>query len=111
MSMSNYLGKIGVSFKRLTVDGQPYLVTTGTGEGSYGSNLGGDAAFAYYADDGTDKPIDSYSDFCDVFTPVEDKKVAIEAAKIGLRLTKAGACRPVLSDEEFLSNKNSEILL
>ena len=88
--------------------GETYVVTTGTGERGYGRD-GGACAFAYEADDVSDyldahasiERID-YTEFCNAVTCDEDRDLAIYlAAREEMRLTRAGACTPVLSDEEY----------
>lgn len=96
------LSDIRVSHSRITVDGTEYIVTTGTGEMGYGDR-GGSAAFAYLAADvDAMEQVEDYSAFCDRATTEEDRDLAIAlAAREGLRLTRAGACQPVLTDDEW----------
>lgn len=91
----------------MTVDGNEYVLTLGTGERSYGSD-GGELAFAYNAPDFADVSarVNSYSDLCDQLDPVADyeelRRIAIAAAaRHGYRVTIAGACDPVLDDEDY----------
>jgi hypothetical protein len=98
------LRKLAIDHMRIDVDGNEYVVTTGTGEMNYGSDLGGSAAFAYLASDVDEMDdVADYGEFCDAIDTEEDRDLAIAlAAREGLRLTHAGACTPVLSDEEYL---------
>jgi hypothetical protein len=91
---------------RVTYQGRLYAVTTGTGEGSYGSELGGSCAFAYAASElraATLRAGDDwdYSEWCREVSTVEDKGLARKLARLGMRLTRGGSCAPVLSDAEF----------
>jgi hypothetical protein len=103
-TVSEVLNRLGIGYQSIDRDGVLYCITTGTGEREYGDGLGGSAAFAYEADDETNvDEIDSYSDFCQVFSPCENRGLGAQVAMdLGLRLTEAGSCDPVISDEEFL---------
>lgn len=101
------LADLGISNETIEINGIEYVVTTGTGERSYGSDLGGSAAFAYDADDVADagQP-KNYSEFCEETSPVgEDDPnwldLAVALACRGQRLTVAGACTPALTDREY----------
>lgn len=101
------LGDLQISTISINVNGCDYIVTTGTGERSYGRDLGGSAAFAYDADDVRDaEQPKSYSEFCDAVSPVgEDDSnwldLAVALAVRGRRLTIAGSCTPALTDREY----------
>ncbi len=97
----------GLSTGAMTVDGNDYILTLGTGEMSYGIE-GGELAFAYDADDflAVAARVSSYQDLCDELDPVGDfeelRHIAVAAAaRHGYRVTIAGACNPVLSDDEY----------
>ena len=102
----------GVTATPLTVDGEDYIITTGTGEGT----------FAYEPEDVatwlaswagvtlSDEPSDEhvtvaevYEHFCSHCQPVEDKAVAvawlIETQDTGV-LCAAGTCSHLLTDDE-----------
>lgn len=98
----------GLSSEVIEYAGSAYIVTTGTGEISYGSD-GGACAFAYDADDvrtwltstRADETLD-YGDMCDALSASNDRDLAIYlAARHEYRLTEEGACVPVLSDAEY----------
>lgn len=95
------LSDIGVSATELTVWGTRYVVTTGTGEHNFGGEGGGSAAFAYDAEDVEALDVASYQDFCDAMSPEDDRDLAIALATMGYRMTRAGACTPVLDDAEW----------
>lgn len=97
----------GLSTSTMTLDGNAYVLTLDTGEMSYG-RTGGSLAFAYNADDfaATAARVESYSELCDELSPVSDdeelRRIAIvAAAQHEYRVTVAGACTPVLSDDEY----------
>lgn len=101
------INQIGVSHQSVEINGTRYVVTTGTGERNYGSELGGSAAFAYDGDEveELDQPA-NYAEFCDALSPVgEDDpnwlELAVALARLGMRLTVAGACTPALTDREY----------
>ncbi len=101
------LADLGISNDTIEINGTEYVVTTSTDERSYGSDLGGSAAFAYDASDveGAAQPA-NYSDFCDDACPVGDDDpnwldLAVALACRGQRLTIAGACTPALTDREY----------
>jgi len=105
-TMAN-LSDLRIDHDTIEINGTSYVVTTGTGECSYGRDLGGGAAFAYDAEDVEDleQPND-YNDFCEELSPVgEDDPnwlaLAVALAVRGERLTIAGACRPALTDREY----------
>lgn len=98
----------GLSSEVIEHAGSAYIVTTGTGETSYGSD-GGACAFAYDADDvrawltstRADETLD-YGDLCDALSATNDRDLAIYlAARHEYRLTEEGACVPVLDDAEY----------
>lgn len=96
---------LGIDCETIGVGGSNYVVTRDTGEMSYGSDLGGGAAFAYDADEELESASD-YSDFCEQVSPAgEDDPnwldLAVTLACRGRRLTIAGACRPALTDREY----------
>ena len=101
MTVKQHVAKLGVSHVEISVDEQEYCIVYGTGERHYGSGLGV-LAFAYEADDHSECNIDTYQDFCDTFTPIEDVGLAQQLAVQGFRLTRAGSCAPVLTDQEFI---------
>ena len=105
----------GITAEAFEIGGSEYVVTTGTGEVSYGRD-GGTACFAYDADavaifvarfsDGGEEAgrRPRYSeDFCAWLDPIADARdVAIWlAAREEYRLTEGGACTPVLSDADY----------
>lgn len=96
---------LGIDHETIEVGGSSYVVTSDTGETSYGSDLGGGASFAYDADEELEGAED-YNDFCEQVSPVgEDDPnwldLAVMLACRGRRLTIAGACRPALTDREY----------
>jgi len=101
MTTVQHVAKLGVSHVKISVEEQQYCIVYGTGERHYGSGLG-ELAFAYEADDESESSIDSYQDFCDTFSAIEDVGLARQLAVHGFRLTRAGSCAPVLTDEEFI---------
>jgi hypothetical protein len=101
------LSDLQISNETIEINGCDYVVTTGTGERGYGTELGGSAAFAYDAGvvENAEQP-KNYSDFCDDVSAVgEDDpnwlELAVELACRGQRLTIAGACTPALTDREY----------
>lgn len=114
-SYDQHLDELHVSNCVYFHEGNRYVVTTGTGE--YSTNLG-TACFAYeeadcvrwattYEDDSPeDSGYQHFSDHCD---PVEDRELAVYLAAVHtLRLLTSGACRPILSDEEYELVRHSE---
>lgn len=101
------LSDLRISNETIEINGSTYVVTTGTGERSYGDDLGGSASFAYDADDVADlEQVADYAAFCDAVSPVgEDDPnwldLAVALATRGQRLTIAGACSPALTDREY----------
>lgn len=96
-----------VSVTVVTFRGRKYVVTTGTGEMSYGRDGGGSAAFAYAASDLRSANLQpegwEYSSWCNTVSTVEDMGLARKLARTtGLRLTRGGACVPVLDDAAFV---------
>lgn len=95
-------------------DDYDVLVTTGTGERHYGSALGGSCAFAYATEDverfldGLDDGPGDYTDMCETLHTIETRELALVLAYDGLRLTHAGACNPVLTDDEFVAARDAE---
>jgi hypothetical protein len=96
------LSDIGVRAQRFTVDGLDYIVTTGTGEVSFGRS-GGEAGSAYDADEVEAlTAVSSYQAFCDAVDADTDRDLAIAlAARREIRLVIPGECNPVLSDAEY----------
>ncbi len=101
------LSDLEIKHSIITVDGERYVITHDTGEMSFGADLGGGAAFAYRAHDVAElvQP-ESYADFCDSATALDDQDsdwdaVAVACAVRGWRLTLAGACTPALTDREY----------
>lgn len=108
MSMNSAGDKtMDIQTATVTVDGNEYVLTLGTGEVSYGSD-GGTCAFAYDASEYREvaSRANSYQDLCDELDPVGDfeelRRIAVyAAARHECRVTIAGACNPVLSDDEY----------
>lgn len=104
------LTRLGLNASAVTVNGSDFVVTTGTGEVSFGRD-GGECAFAYDAADvasfleeraGATR-LDYSDDFCSCLDPVEDRGLAVVlAATKEMRLTAAGACTPILSTAEYV---------
>lgn len=100
------LDALKIAYETVALNGEDYIVTTGTGEIGFGSKGGGSGAFAYLADEVAEIKADDYADFCERAHPIgssddEWDALAVECARRGLRLTEAGACRPALNDREW----------
>lgn len=93
------------------VNGNRYLITTGTGEVGI---CPGVAAFAYDARHVSRKDTyDSYQDFCDDVWGVDRRcadwtELAQECAREGYRLIEPGTCAEALTDEEYLRARGED---
>jgi hypothetical protein len=88
------------------IDGNRYIVTTGTGDG----------CFAYDADDvesfldDLDGAEFDYNDFCQDVSPNADRDLAEALATHDVRICRGGSCTFVLNDAEYTAANSREMV-
>lgn len=104
-SNASCLDALDISYTSVTIDGTEYLVTDGTGEGTFAylaSEITAESE-RYEAMTGSRKDEYDYSEqFCSLCSPESDRDLAIAlAAREEIRIHAPGSCHLVLTQAEY----------